>query len=139
MGTEPVGRGITTIFFKHISHQSCQRAVEQTMASCCIRGVCRKQPMLNRSECQGSDPFIKQVRNGERAHIKHRMGGNLLYNCVHVMLGIADRCRMVVTEEKLTSLYLKHFNCRLVRATRCSCLSVTEWNSFDIFLYFLMS
>jgi len=36
MGTESVGRGITTVFFKHVSHQSCRRAVEQTMASCCI-------------------------------------------------------------------------------------------------------
>lgn len=26
MGTESVGRGITTVFFKHVSHQSCQRA-----------------------------------------------------------------------------------------------------------------
>lgn len=29
MGTESVGRGITTVCFEHVSHQSCQRAVEQ--------------------------------------------------------------------------------------------------------------
>lgn len=55
--------------------------------------------MLNRSECQGSDPFIKQVINGERVLINHTMGGNLLYNCAYVIWGIADRCRMVVTRK----------------------------------------
>ncbi len=42
MGTESEGRGITTVFFKPVSHQSCQSAVEQTMASCCIWGLCRE-------------------------------------------------------------------------------------------------
>lgn len=100
MGTESVGRGITTVFFKHVSHQSCQGAVEQTMASCCIWGVCRKQLMLNRSKCQDSDPFIKKGWDGERVHIKHTMGGNLLYNWARVMWCVADRCASVVTAEK---------------------------------------